>query len=106
MYDKSGSRYFAGETIRKEQNKLNLGKYMSVNPQYTYDNKGNPVGVFLTISDWFQITEELNLEIPEWQKKLIDIRLQEYQSNPLQMKEADEFFAELDREDLKNRCSA
>ena len=56
---------------------------MSVNPQYTYDNTGNPVGVFLSINDWNKITEELQIELPEWQKKLIDLRLQEYQDNPL-----------------------
>lgn len=74
---------------------------MSVNPQYTYDNDGNPVGVFLSISDWNKIVEDLHTEIPEWQKKLIDLRLQEYQSNPSQMENAEAFFAELDREDMK-----
>ncbi len=74
---------------------------MSVNPQYTYDNTGNPVGVFLSINDRNKITEELHIELPEWQKKLIDLRLQEYQDNPLQMEDADSFFAELDTEDTK-----
>ena len=74
---------------------------MSLNPQYTYDNKGNPVGVFLSINDWHQISEELHIEIPEWQKKLIDLRLQEYHDDPLQMEDSDAFFAELDREDMK-----
>ncbi|MGI8636006.1 MAG: hypothetical protein ACR2KZ_11455 [Segetibacter sp.] len=74
---------------------------MSVNPPYTYDNTGNPVGVCLSINDWNKITEELHIELPEWQKKLIDLRLQEYQDNPLQMEDADSFFAELDTEDTK-----
>jgi len=74
---------------------------MSVNPQYTYDNSGNPVGVFLSITDWDKIVEELHIEIPEWQKKLIDLRLEEYHTNPLQMENAEAFFAELDREDIK-----
>lgn len=74
---------------------------MSVNPQYTYDNNGNPVGVFLSINDWYKITEELQIELPEWQKKFIDLRLQEYQGNPSQMEDADAFFAELDGEDMK-----
>jgi hypothetical protein len=74
---------------------------MSVNPQYTYDNTGNPVGVFLSIQDWNKITEELRIELPEWQKKLIDLRLKEYKDNPLQIEDADAFFAELDREDAK-----
>lgn len=74
---------------------------MSVNPQYTYDNDGNPVGVFLSISDSNKIAKELHAEIHEWQKKLIDLRLQEYQSNPSKMENAEAFFAELDREDMK-----
>lgn len=74
---------------------------MSINPQYTYDNSGNPVGVFLSIDDWHRLAEELDIEIPDWQKKLIDLRLQEYQSNPSHMENADAFFAELDREDMK-----
>lgn len=72
---------------------------MFINPQYTYDNNGNPVGVFLSISAWYKIVEELHIEIPESQKKLIDLRLQEYHSNPTQMEDAGAFFAELDRED-------
>jgi len=83
-------------------NKLNLEKnIMSVNPQYTYDNSGNPVGVFLSISDWNKIVEELHVDIPEWQKKLIDLRLEEYNNNPSKMESAEAFFAELDREDIK-----
>lgn len=74
---------------------------MSVNPQYTYDNNGNPVGVFLSINDWYKITEELQIELPEWQKKLVDLRLQEYHRNPSQMEDADAFFAELDGENRK-----
>lgn len=38
---------------------------MSVNPQYTYDNNGNPAGVFLSITDWDKIVEELRIEIPK-----------------------------------------
>ncbi|MCW3080498.1 hypothetical protein [Segetibacter sp.] len=74
---------------------------MSVNPQYTYDNAGNPVGVFLSITDWNKIVEELAIELPEWQKQLMDLRLQEYHDNPASMEDTDAFFAELDREDTK-----
>lgn len=35
---------------------------MSIRPQYTYDNKSNPAGVFLSINDWQQITEERHIE--------------------------------------------
>lgn len=74
---------------------------MSINPQYTYDNTGNPVGVFLSITDWNKIVEELAIEPPEWQKQLIDLRLKEYHDNPTEAEDPDAFFAELDREDTK-----
>ena len=74
---------------------------MSVNPQFIYDNKGNPTGVFLSIGEWERLVEELQIEIPEWQKKLIDTRLEEYNLNPMQMEAADALFAELERKDLK-----
>ena len=49
-----------------------------INPQYTYDNFGKTVGVFLPISDWDQLTQipevkELALNetnIPQWQVEL------------------------------------
>ncbi len=49
-----------------------------INPQYTYDNAGNRIGVFLAIDDWEQlerIPEVVELAksdevIPEWQRLL------------------------------------
>ena len=51
---------------------------MFVNPQYTYDNNGNSVGVFLYISNWNKIIKEMHVDLPEWKKKLIDLCLEEY----------------------------
>jgi len=53
----------------------------NINPQYAFDNTGNPVGVFLPIDDWNAISEELNFELPQWQKDVIDDRLSSYQNN-------------------------
>lgn len=51
-------------------------------PQFTYDNKGNAIGVFLPIDDWNQLikeypevdfmneTSENNFVIPVWQIEL------------------------------------
>lgn len=72
---------------------------MSVTPQYTYDNEGNPIGVFLTINEWNQVAEALNIEPPQWQKNLINARLQEYQSNPGAVIDADVFLSSLEKED-------
>lgn len=72
---------------------------MSINPQYTYDNNGTPLGVFLSLNDWNQLAAQCHLDIPEWQKHLLDARLKEYYSNPSQMEDADTLLAELDKED-------
>ena len=55
---------------------------MSINSQYTFDKQGNPIGVFLSIDEWNHLAEELHLEIPQWQKDLLDLRLEEYKRNP------------------------
>ncbi|HEY0297661.1 MAG TPA: hypothetical protein VGB84_00435 [Arachidicoccus sp.] len=47
----------------------------NIHPQYTFDNLGNPVGVFLPVDDWNTITEELHLDLPEWQRKALDARV-------------------------------
>ncbi|PQJ11984.1 hypothetical protein CJD36_009345 [Flavipsychrobacter stenotrophus] len=51
---------------------------MVVNPQYLFDAKGNTIGVFLSIDGWDKLATLLQNEIPDWQKKLIDTRLEEY----------------------------
>ena len=49
-----------------------------ITPQFTYDNTGNKVGVFLPIEDWYELMRipgvdelsEATTTIPEWQKEL------------------------------------
>jgi hypothetical protein len=65
-----------------------------INPQYTFDKTGNTIGVFLPIEDWNAITEELRWDIPEWQKKMLDERLDTYRKNPSAMLDWDDFAAE------------
>jgi putative addiction module component (TIGR02574 family) len=71
---------------------------MSIEPQYTFDNLGNPVGVFLPIADWNRLSEQMHLDIPDWQKNL-DLRLAEYHKNPDSTLDWDEVSKELDKED-------
>ena len=71
----------------------------NINPQYTFDNMGNPVGVFLPIEDWNAITQELRLDVPQWQKDMIDIRLAQYKNNPSDVLEWDSVAAQFDKED-------
>lgn len=72
---------------------------MTIEPQYTYDKMGNPVGVFLTIEDWNQISAEMHLDIPQWQKEMIDRRLAEYKRNPKDTLDWDEVVKEMAKED-------
>lgn len=71
----------------------------NINPQYTFDNTGNPVGVFLPIEDWNAITRELHLELPQWQKDMIDSRLAHYKNNPADVADWDTIAAQFDKED-------
>lgn len=70
-----------------------------LHPQYTFDGTGNPVGVFLPIEDWNNIMEELNIDLPQWQKDLIDSRLASYRNNPSDTLDWDLVSAEFDKED-------
>lgn len=72
---------------------------MSINPQYTFDNLGNPIGVFLPIEDWNEISKELHLDLPQWQKDLIDERLTQYRNQPDNTLDWNSIVKELDKED-------
>lgn len=70
-------------------------------PQYTYDSSGNPLGVFIPINDWNRITEtHPDIEdVPQWEKDLIDQRLDFIKKHPEQLIPIEDFIAELDRND-------
>jgi len=72
---------------------------MSIEPQYTFDNMGNPIGVSLPMEDWNKISEELHMDIPGWQKTLIDQRLSEYNNKPDDTLDCDTVRKELAKED-------
>ena len=71
----------------------------NINPQYTFDNAGNPVGVFLPIEDWNAIKQELHLDLPQWQKDMIDLRLAQYANNPNDVLDWDTVVEQFDKED-------
>jgi hypothetical protein len=76
---------------------------MSVN--YVSDNKGYTIAVQISIEDWKRIkdkypdVDELDGALLEWQKQLIDNRLDAIAKNPDRLRPIDELFDELDRED-------
>lgn len=70
-------------------------------PQYTYDNQGNPIGVFIPINDWNKLTERYaDIEdVPAWEKRLIDQRLDFIRKHPEQLIPMEDFIAELEKDD-------
>ncbi len=70
-------------------------------PQYNYDSNGNPIGVFIPIADWNNITEKYSdiEDVPEWEKNLIDQRLDFIKKHPDQLIPIEDFLAELDKDD-------
>ncbi len=60
--------------------------------QYINDSNGKPTGVFIPIKDWKKLTKKYseleledlsaNIELQDWQKKIIDERLSDYKNNP------------------------
>ena len=69
--------------------------------QYTYDANGNPIGVFIPINDWNRISEQYPgiADDSEWEKRLIDERLNFIKNHPDQLILIEDFIAELDAED-------
>ena len=55
---------------------------MDINPQYTFDNSGNPIGVFLLMEEWKQLSEKLELDIPTWQKEKVLLEKQKIDKDP------------------------
>ena len=72
-----------------------------MSPQYTYDSNGNPIGVFIPINDWNKITERYSdiEDVPQWEKQLINQRLDFIEKHPDQLIAIEDFIAELDADD-------
>ncbi|HEX8357361.1 MAG TPA: addiction module protein [Segetibacter sp.] len=69
-------------------------------PQFTYDNKGNAVGVFLPIEDWNQLKNNLpnDEELPQWQRDILDKRMMLIQQDPGNVVPLENFIAEMEKE--------
>lgn len=70
--------------------------------QVIHDGEGKNTGVFIPMEDWALIKtnypdiDTLDQDIPEWQKQLLDKRLDAITKKPLSIKSIDELFEELD----------
>ncbi len=74
-----------------------------MNLQVLKDNMGNETGVFVPIEDWRLIKrdypdiERLDEDIQQWEKDLIDERLEQIEKDPSKLKSGLELLAELKR---------
>jgi hypothetical protein len=71
-------------------------------PQIIQDSSGHETGVFIPIDKWNLIKdsypdiENVDIEIPQWQKDLLDERLAAIQSSPSKVKPIDSLITILD----------
>ena len=71
--------------------------------QVLRDNSGNQTGVYIPMEDWTLIKnnypdiENLDQDIPQWEKDLIDGRMEAIAKNPEQIKPIGGLFEELKR---------
>jgi len=55
---------------------------MDIHPQYTFDKDGHAVGVFISIEEWEDIAQNLQIDLPQWQKDALDAELAAIDANP------------------------
>ena len=74
-------------------------------PQYTFDDDGNAIGVFLPIADWNRLKTKYNdldlvddVALPYWQTELIDKRLAAIEANPERLRPIEELYEEFDKD--------
>lgn len=69
-----------------------------MNLQYIQDNNGNTTAVVVPIEEWNKFIEKYSEleELPQWQKNLIDQRLDFAKNHPDQLVPLEDFLKELD----------
>ena len=73
--------------------------------QYISDGSGHTTAVIIPIDEWNGIRSKypgidaIVGELPQWQKDIIDARLEEIKLHPERMRPIEEFFAELDSDE-------
>jgi hypothetical protein len=71
--------------------------------QVIQDGKGNDTGVFIPIDDWIRIKriypdiESMDIDLPQWEKDLIDERLEAINRDEKRLKPGIELLKELKR---------
>jgi hypothetical protein len=65
--------------------------------QFIHDNKGNTTGIFIPIEEWQILKlkytelqkEESSVELSDWQKNMLEDRLEDYNKNSSQVEDFD-----------------
>ena len=71
--------------------------------QVLQDNQGNQTGVYIPLEDWTMIKnnypdiETIDQDLPQWEKDLIDNRLNSIANNPQRLRPINELLEELNR---------
>jgi hypothetical protein len=83
---------------------LNTGtKNPAMKLQILKDKAGNQTGVYIPVEEWESIKsaypdiENLDQELPQWEKDLIDRRLDAIRNNPERLRPIEELLTELNR---------
>jgi len=73
--------------------------------QFIHDTRGNTTGVFIPIDEWQSLKEKYtdlqveeaqnNIELTDWQKDIIDQRLEDYYKNPNEVMDFDTTIANI-----------
>ncbi len=69
--------------------------------QYLRDNNGNTTAVVVPIEEWNRFTEKYKdlEELPQWQKNIIDQRLDLIKNHPEELVPLEDFMKELDTDE-------
>ena len=69
--------------------------------QYLQDNNGNTTAVVVPIEEWNRFTEKYKdlEELPQWQKNIIDQRLDLIKNHPEELVPLNDFMKELDTDE-------
>ena len=69
--------------------------------QYIKDDKGQITGVFIPIQEWDSIKsryQDIDQDIPDWHKEIIDQRMKDYKKNPDQAMDFDLAMDEIEKD--------
>ena len=69
--------------------------------QYIQDFNGATTAVIVPIEEWNKITEKYSglEELPQWQKDIIDHRLELYKKHPERVMPIEQFFEQMDKDE-------